>query len=72
MTALLEKALSRANSLPPEGQDALAFLILEEIESEKCWSELFTGSQSELSKLAQQAIAEYQSQGRAGGRPSGN
>jgi hypothetical protein len=59
MTALLEKALSKVNALRPEEQDALASLILEEIQSEKRWDELFTGSQGELSRLAEQAIAEY-------------
>jgi hypothetical protein len=57
MTALLEKALSRVNALPPEGQDALASLILEEIESEKKWDELFAGTQSQMSRSAEQAIA---------------
>jgi hypothetical protein len=59
MTALLEKALNQVKALPPEAQNALAFVILEEIESEKRWDELFAGSQSELSQLALKAIAEY-------------
>ena len=59
MTALLEKALNQVNALPPEGQDALASLILEEIKPEQRWDELFAGSQGELSRLAEQAIAEY-------------
>jgi hypothetical protein len=33
MTALLETAMSRINALPPEEQDAVASLILEELES---------------------------------------
>jgi hypothetical protein len=59
MTALLEKAMSHVNALPPEEQDAVASLILEEIESEKSWDALFAGSQEQLGKLAEQAIAEY-------------
>ena len=59
MTALLEKALNQVNALPPEEQDALASLILEEIKSERLWDELFAGSQSEMSRLAEQAITEY-------------
>ncbi len=59
MTALLAEALNRLNALPPKEQDAVASLILEEIESEKKWDELFAGSQGELSRLAEQAIAEY-------------
>jgi hypothetical protein len=59
MTALLEKAMNQVNALPPEEQDAVASLILEEIESEKSWDELFAGSQRQLAQLAGQAIAEY-------------
>ena len=59
MTALLEKAMNHVNALPPEEQDAVASLILEEIESEKRWDELFAGSQGQLAILAEQAIAEY-------------
>ena len=59
MTALLEKAMNQINALPPEEQDAVASLILEEIESEKRWDELFAGSQGQLAHLAEQAISEY-------------
>ena len=59
MTALLEKAMNHVNALPPEEQDAVAALILEEIESEKHWDELFAGSQGQLAQLAGEAIAEY-------------
>jgi len=57
MTALLEKAMNQINALPPEEQDAVASLILEEIESEKRWDELFAGSQVQLARLAEQAVA---------------
>ena len=56
---LLQKAMKHVNALPPEGQDAVAALILEEIESEKRWDELFAGSQEQLAQLATEAIAEY-------------
>ena len=59
MTALLQKAMTQINALPPEEQDAVAALILEEIESEKRWDDLFAGSQRPLAKLAKEAIAEY-------------
>jgi hypothetical protein len=59
MTALLEKAMNRIKALPPKEQDAVASLILEEIESEKHWDELFANSQGQLAQLAEQAIAEY-------------
>jgi len=60
VTALLKKAMNQVNALPPEEQDAVASLILEEIESEKRWDELFAGSQVKLARLAGEAIAEYQ------------
>jgi len=60
MTDLLEKAMSRISALPPEEQDAVASLILEEIESERRWDELFAGSQEKLAQLAGQAVADYQ------------
>ncbi len=59
MTALLAKAMNQINALPPEEQDAVASLILEEIESEKQWDKLFAGSQGQLAQLAGEAIAEY-------------
>ena len=59
MTALLEKALNRIKALPPKEQDAVASLILEEIESEKQWDELFANSQGQLAQLAGQAITEF-------------
>jgi len=59
MTALLKKAMNQINALPPEEQDAVASLILEEIKSEKRWDELFAASQEQLSRLAEQAITEY-------------
>ena len=51
--------MNHVNALPPEEQDAVASLILEEIESEKRWDELFADSQERLARLAEEAIAEY-------------
>ena len=51
--------MKHVNARPPEEQDAVASLILEEIESEKRWDELFVGSQEQLAQLAGQAIADY-------------
>lgn len=51
--------MNQVNALPPEEQDVVASLILEEIESEKHWDELFSSSQAQLAQLAGQAIAEY-------------
>ncbi len=59
MTQLLEKALNEVAKLPPSEQDALAAILLEELASEKRWSELFAQSQDLLAKLAEKALAEY-------------
>ena len=59
MTQLLEKALNEVAKLPPSEQDALAAILLEELASEKKWSELFAQSQDELAKLAEEALAEH-------------
>jgi len=59
MTQLLEKALNEVAKLPPAEQDALAAILLEELASEKKWSELFAQSQDVLAKLAEEALAEH-------------
>jgi len=59
MTQLLEKALSEVAKLPPSEQDALAAILLEELASEKRWSDLFARSQAPLSRLAEEALAEH-------------
>jgi len=59
MTQLLEKALNEVAKLPPSEQDALAAILLEELASEKKWSELFAQSQDVLAKLAAEALAEH-------------
>ena len=52
MTKLLEKALAKVSQLSPEAQDAIAALILEELEDEQRWDTAFAASQSALAKLA--------------------
>lgn len=59
MTALLEKAISKASSLPDEQQDALASLLLDEIEDGARWDAAFAGSQDTLASLAAEAMNEH-------------
>lgn len=59
MTQLLEKALSEVNKLPAADQDAVAAIVMEELASERRWSESFARSQDVLAKLADQALAEH-------------
>ncbi len=66
MTELLKKAFDAVSALPPERQNAVAEMILAEIEDEKRWDEAFARSQDKLASLADEAIAEH----RAGKSPT--
>jgi hypothetical protein len=59
MTKLLDKAVLAASRLPEPEQDALAAMLLAEIESERRWTESFEKSQDLLSELAAEARAEH-------------
>ena len=52
MTQLLEKVLTEVYKLPPEKQDAIAAMILEELEDEQRWDKVFAESQDKLAQLA--------------------
>jgi hypothetical protein len=58
MTQLLEKALNEVYKLPPEKQDVIASVILEELEDEKRWEAAFAASEDKLAKLAQKVRAD--------------
>jgi len=58
MTELLEKAFAEASKLPPEEQDFLARMLLDDLASEESWEQSFARSQDELSRLAGEALAE--------------
>jgi len=59
MTQLLETALERVRQLPQEGQDAIAAIILEELEDETRWQAAFARSQDTLAELGREALAEH-------------
>lgn len=59
MTELLERAIAKLQTLPANEQDAIAAMILEEIEDDRHWDESFSRSQNVLAKLAASAMAEY-------------
>jgi hypothetical protein len=59
MTSLLKKAFDAASLLPVERQDAIAELVLSEIEEDKRWDETFANSQDMLADMATKAIAEH-------------
>ncbi|HEY9298820.1 MAG TPA: hypothetical protein VIQ31_21185 [Phormidium sp.] len=59
MTELLEQAIERLKTLPASEQDAIAAMILEELEDKIRWNETFKRSQDSLALLAAEAMAEY-------------
>jgi hypothetical protein len=63
MTKLLEQAVAKARELPEAEQDAIAQIVMDEIESERRWDELFAKSPHKLRKLADRAWAEHEAGG---------
>lgn len=59
MTELLEQAIAKLKNLPATEQDAIAAMILAELEDERRWDEAFARSSDMLAKLAAEAMAEY-------------
>ncbi len=59
MTKLLKDALAKLAKLPAERQDALARLLLEEMEAEDQWDKSFAESQDVLERLANEAREEH-------------
>ncbi len=60
MTELLEQALAKIKNLPDNEQDAIATIILEELEDKMKWEKVFADSQDMLAELAAEAMTEYQ------------
>ena len=60
LTRSFERAIEKAATLPPEDQDALAALMLAEIDDARTWEERFADdrSPSVLKRLAAAALAE--------------
>ena len=63
VTKLLEKAINKVSKLSNDQQDALASLMLEELQSEQKWGKLFENTQDILAELSQEALTEH-NQGR--------
>ncbi|WP_315790134.1 hypothetical protein [Fischerella sp. JS2] len=59
MTELLEQAITKLKTLPASEQDAIAAMILAELEDEVRWDATFAKSQDALAKLAAEAMAEH-------------
>ena len=58
MTRKLKLAIDRVSALPDDEQDAIASMILEEIEDDARWHAAFAKSQEALARLADEARAE--------------
>jgi hypothetical protein len=61
MTDLLERTITKLRYLSVEQQDAIAMMILEELEDDGKWDRSFESSQNLLAKLAGEAMLEYRS-----------
>jgi hypothetical protein len=64
MTQLLERALEEIRKLSPAGQDAIASIILEEIQDEELWDETFARTQDKLARMAAKAREDIGPDGR--------
>lgn len=58
MTKLLERAVKRVQTLSDSEQNAIATMILEEIEDEAQWEKSFAHTQGLLARLADEAMAD--------------
>lgn len=59
MTKLFQQVIAQIEKLPPDKQDAIATLILEELEEDQRWDDSFARSPDLLAQLAAEAMAEY-------------
>jgi len=59
MTDLLEKAFAAVSDLPEDEQDRIAAFLLDELRSERRWSQTFGESQGALKSLADEARSAY-------------
>jgi hypothetical protein len=59
MTDLLQQAIAEIEKLPADRQNAIATIIMEELEDDRRWDESFARSPDLLAKLAAEAMVEY-------------
>ena len=63
MTQLLEKVLTEVYKSPPEKQDTIAAVILEEHEDERLWDKTFVESEDQLANASDVQIIIYDTKG---------
>lgn len=63
MSQRMEQAIQKVKQFPKQDQESIAAIILQEIESEQRWAELFARPESAdlLSRMAYEALAEARS-----------
>lgn len=59
MTKLLEKAFNEASKLPVVEQNALAKWLLEELDAETKWEQMFAESEDIMDQLADEALEAH-------------
>lgn len=59
MTHLLQQAFTKASKLSALEQNAIARLVLAELESERRWDKAFSESEPALERLANEALREH-------------
>ena len=60
MSSLLDRAVAEARKLPDAEQDAIAALILDEIEDDRRWDESLARSPGKLAALMARAAAQVE------------
>ena len=58
MSSLLEKALAKVVTLPPDEQDAIASQILDTLADEEGWRKRFVEKRDVIRRMAREAIEE--------------
>jgi hypothetical protein len=58
MSSLLEKALEKVGSLPPDEQDAIASQILASLADEEAWKKRFGEKRDVIRRMAREALEE--------------
>jgi hypothetical protein len=66
MSSLLEKALEKVVTLPPDEQDAIASQILASLADEEAWKRRFSEKSEVIRRLAREALDEDESVIRSG------
>lgn len=59
MEKLLEEIVKKVSGLPEKDKKAFAAFIIEELEHEERWDELYQKSETQLKSLANEALDEY-------------